>query len=130
MTVDIPTNLQYLLDRPFYGSLAIVRPDGSPQVNPMWFERVDDTIRFTHTTKRARYRHLQANPAMSFLVFDPDDPMVYLEVRGSLVEVIPDPTGAFYSRLKDRYGYPSDQPSPDAADRVIFVMSMDAFAQH
>ena len=130
MTVDIPTNLQYLLERPFFGSLAIVRPDGSPQVNPMWFERVGDTIHFTHTNKRAKFRHLQANPAMSFLVFDPDDPMVYLEVRGKLVEATPDPTGAFYVRLQNRYGNPSERAPRDAADRVILVMSMDAFAQH
>ena len=130
MSVDIPTNLQYLLEQPFYGSLGIVRTDGSPQVNPMWFERVDDTIHFTHTTKRAKYRYLQANPAMSFLVFDPDDPMIYLEVRGSLLEVIPDPTGAFYMRLQNRYGYPSDQTPRDAADRVILVMSITSVQQH
>jgi PPOX class probable F420-dependent enzyme len=130
MTLDIPHNLEYLLERPFFGSLGTVRPDGSPQVNPMWFERIDDTIRFTHTTKRAKYRNLLANPAMSFLVFDPDDPMVYLEVRGKLVEATPDPTGAFYVRLQNRYGNPSEQAPRDAADRVILVMSMDAFAQH
>ena len=130
MTVEIPANLQYLLERPFYGSLGIVRPDGSPQVNPMWFERDGDTIRFTHTNKRAKYRYLQANPAMSFLVFDPDDPMVYLEVRGTLIEAIPDPTGLFYVRLQNRYGNPSERAPRDAEDRVILVMSMEAFAQH
>ncbi len=130
MTVDIPAQLEYLLERPFYGSLGIVRPDGSPQVNPMWFERVGDTIHFTHTNKRAKYRYLQANPAMSFLVFDPADPMIYIEVRGSLIEVIPDPTGAFYVELQERYGYATGKTPHDAADRVILVMSMDAFAQH
>ena len=130
MTVEIPPHLQYLLERPFFGSLGTVRPDGSPQVNPMWFERIDDTIRFTHTTKRAKYRNLLANPAMSFMVFDPDDPMTYLEVRGTLIEAIPDPTGSFYVRLRNRYGDPSEQAPRDAEDRVILVMSMDAFAQH
>ena len=74
MTVEIPPHLQYLLERPFFGSLGTVRPDGAPQVNPMWFEFIDGTVRFTHTTYRAKWRNLQLNPAMSFMVFDPDDP--------------------------------------------------------
>ena len=130
MTSEIPAHLQYLLERPFFGALGTVRPDGAPQVNPMWFMHVDDTIRFTHTTYRAKWRNLQQNPAMSFMVFDPDDPMTYIEVRGTLTEAIPDPTGAFYVRLQNRYGDPSEQAPRDAADRVILVMSMDSFAQH
>ena len=130
MTADIPAHLEYLLERPFFGALGTVRPDGTPQVNPMWFEFIDGTVRFTHTTKRAKYRNLQSNPAMSFMVFDPDDPMAYIEVRGTLVEAIPDPTGAFYVRLQNRYGDPSDTPPKDSADRVILVMSVDKVLQH
>lgn len=130
MTVEIPAHLAYLLERPFFGALGTVRPDGTPQVNPMWFERIDDTIRFTHTTYRAKWRNLQQNPAMSFMVFDPDDPMTYIEVRGSLVEAIPDPTGAFYVRLQNRYGDPSERAPRDAADRVILVMSIEKVLQH
>ena len=126
----IPDHLEYLLERPFFGSLGTERPDGTPQVNPMWFEFDGEHIRFTHTNKRAKYRNLQTNPAMSFMVFDPDDPMVYIEVRGSLVEAIDDPTGAFYVRLQNRYGNPSDVPPRDKADRVILVMSVDKVLEH
>lgn len=130
MTATIPAHLQYLLERPLFGALGTVRPDGAPQVNPMWFEFDGEHVRFTHTTKRAKYRNLQANPAMSFLVFDPDNPMVYIEVRGSLVEATPDPTGAFYVRLQNRYGDPSQVPPRDSADRVILVMSVDKVTEH
>lgn len=130
MSIEIPQHLQYLLERPFYGALGTVRPDGTPQVNPMWFERIGNELRFTHTTKRAKYRNLELNPAMSLMVFDPDEPMAYIEVRGSLIVAEPDPTGAFYVRLQNRYGNPSQEPPRDAADRVILVMSMDSFAQH
>ena len=130
MTVAIPDHLRYLLERPLFGSLGTVRPDGTPQVNPMWFEFDGERIRFTHTTKRAKYRNLQANPAMSFMVFDPDDPMVYLEVRGALVETVDDPTGAFYVRLQNRYGNPSDVPPKDRADRVILAMSVEHWVGH
>jgi len=95
------------------------------QVSPMWFRYDGETIRFTHTTKRAKYRNLQSNPSMSLAVFDPEDPYTYLEVRGRLQEVIPDPSGAFYVELGKRYGNPNQQPPKDSADRVILVMSIE-----
>ena len=38
MTLTVPADLLDLLDRPLYGALATIRPDGTAQVNPMWFE--------------------------------------------------------------------------------------------
>ncbi|HLV55101.1 MAG TPA: PPOX class F420-dependent oxidoreductase [Actinotalea caeni] len=121
-----PTDAQRrLLEMPLYGSLGTVRPDGTPQVNPMWFAYDGENIRFTHTKSRAKFRNLQANPGMAFMLLDPDNPFSYLEVRGRLVDVVDDPTGSFYVELQNRYGNPSDQPPPDAADRVILVMSVE-----
>lgn len=124
MTATIPDDLADLLKRPLYGSLGTVRPDGTVQVNPMWFEFDGESVRFTHTTFRAKYRNLQHNPSMSLLVTDPDIPQRYLEVRGTLAEVIPDPDGAFFVRLGQRYGHADQQPPPDRADRVILVMAV------
>jgi PPOX class probable F420-dependent enzyme len=124
MTATIPDDLADLLERPLYGSLGTVRPDGTVQVNPMWFEFDGESVRFTHTTFRAKYRNLQHNPSMSLLVTDPDIPQRYLEVRGTLAEIVPDPDGAFFVRLGQRYGTPDQQPPPDRADRVILVMAV------
>jgi PPOX class probable F420-dependent enzyme len=93
---SIPEDLTDLLERPLFGILGTIRPNDTVQVNPMWFQYDGEHIRFTHTTKRAKFHNLQRNPSMSLAVLDPDDPMRYLELRGRLVEVIPDPTGAFY----------------------------------
>jgi PPOX class probable F420-dependent enzyme len=125
MTATIPADLVDLLERPLFGSLGTIRPDDTVQVNPMWFELIGNTIRFTHTTFRAKYRNLQHNPSMCLLVTDPDHPLRYIEVRGSLLEVIADPEGAFYVRLGQRYGNPDQQPPADSPDRVVLVMSID-----
>ncbi len=126
MTAEIPPDSLPLLVDPNFGMLGTIRPDDTPQVNPMWFEYDPEThtLRFTHTTYRAKYRNLQRNPAMSLAIFHPDDPEKYLEVRGALIETIPDPTGAFYVHLQNRYGNPSDRPPRDKAERVILVMSI------
>jgi PPOX class probable F420-dependent enzyme len=125
VTTSIPAEFLDLIQRPLFGSLGTVRPDNTVQVNPMWFDSDGETVRFTHTTKRAKYRNLQVNPSMSLLVTDPDNAMRYLELRGRLIEVIPDPEGQYYVHLGRRYGNPGQQPPPDKADRVILVMSID-----
>jgi PPOX class probable F420-dependent enzyme len=114
-----------LLERPLFGSLGTIRPDDTVQVNPMWFEYDGDHVRFTHTTKRRKFRNLQRNPSMSLLLIDDTNPQSYLEVRGRLVEAVPDPEGEFYVRLGRRYGDPDTQPPPDRADRVVLVMSVE-----
>jgi PPOX class probable F420-dependent enzyme len=122
---EIPEDLIDLIRRPLFASLGTIRPDGSVQVNPMWFDYEDDTLRFTHTTKRAKFRNLQHNPAMTLLITDPDEPERYLELRGGLAEVIPDPNGDYFVHLGRRYGDPDTQPPPNKADRVILVMRVD-----
>jgi PPOX class probable F420-dependent enzyme len=122
---QIPEDLTDLIENPNVGHLATVRPDGTPQVEPMWFLHDDGVLKFTHTTKRAKYRNLQANPGMALSVPDPADPYRFVSVRGRLTEVVPDPTGAFYQVLGARYGDADTPAPPDSADRVILVMSVE-----
>ena len=125
MTATIPAAHSRLLEQPFYGALGTIRPDNTVQVNPMWYEYDGEFIRFSHTTTRAKFRNLQHNPSMSLSIMDPANPTEYIEVRGKLVEVIPDTTGAFHVRLGKRYGHPDEQAPADSADRVILVMSVE-----
>ncbi|MFG6401106.1 PPOX class F420-dependent oxidoreductase [Microbacterium sp. P04] len=126
----IPDDLRDLLENPNYGALGTVRPDGSVQVNPMWFELDGDRLLFTHTTTRQKFRNLEANPSMSLMVFDPADPYRYIEVRGRLVSATPDTAGDFYVRLGKRYGNPEQQPPPDIANRVVLAMSIERIGRH
>lgn len=129
MTTLIPDAFRDLLDNANFASLGTIRPDNTVQVNPMWFEFDGEHIRFTHTTTRAKFRNLQHNPSMAISIMDPHNPLRYLEVRGALIEVIPDPEGAFYVRLGQRYGNPTQQAPADKADRVILVMSVASTTQ-
>lgn len=121
----VPHRFRRLLELPLYGHLGTIRRGGTVQVNPMWYEFDGEHVRFTHTTYRQKYRNLQHNPSMALSILDPDNPSSYLEVAGRLVDIIPDPEGAFYVRLQNRYGNPSSTPPRDKADRVILVMSIE-----
>ena len=126
---QIPEGYENLLTRPLYGHLATIRPDGTPQVNVMWFDWDGELLRFTHTSKRQKYRNVTAHPEVAMSIADPDNPYKFLEVRGVVEEIVPDPTGAFYLHLNDRYDGPLTEPPADAPDRVVLVVRPTAFSK-
>jgi PPOX class probable F420-dependent enzyme len=118
----IPDSHLDLLERPLYAHLATIRPDGTPQVNPMWFLWDGEHLFFTNTKTRYKYRNVTVNPEVAISIVDPEHPYRYLEVRGTVDRIDADPTGAFFLTLAERYGMHLADPPPDAEHRVIFVV--------
>jgi PPOX class probable F420-dependent enzyme len=125
----IPNGYEDLLIRPLIGHFATVRPDGNPAVTPMWFSWDGELLRFTHTTRRAKLRNIEHNPHVALSVADPDQPYRYLQARGIVERVEPDPTGAFYVELATRYGREHPSPPPDSPDRVVIVARPFAYSK-
>jgi PPOX class probable F420-dependent enzyme len=119
--VEIPENVLDLFERPLYASLGTARPDGAPQVNPMWFVWDGEFIWFTHTTYRQKYKNIAHEPRVSVSIFDPDQPVRYVEVRGVVDHIDPDPEAKLYQRLSERYTGTPVTP-PDAPDRVAIAV--------
>ncbi|HEY2443431.1 MAG TPA: PPOX class F420-dependent oxidoreductase [Streptosporangiaceae bacterium] len=117
----IPGSHADLLERPVYAHLATVRPDGHPQVNPTWFRFDGEYLWLTATTRRQKHRNWQLQPAVALSILDPERPYRYLEVRGRVERIVPDPGGAEFVRLAERYGMPQGPPS-DAADRIAVAI--------
>ena len=117
-----------LLERPLFAHFATVAADGSPRVNPMWFlwDADEGVIKMTHTNQRHNYRNLQRNPHVALSITDPENQYRYIQVRGSLEKVEPDPTGAFYQGLQQRYrGRTSEVQDRDV--RVVLHIRPTAF---
>jgi len=117
----IPESVADLVERPLHAHLATVRPDGTPQVNPTWFRFDGEYLWLTATTKRQKNRNWQIQPAVALSIADPDRPYRYLEIRGRVERIVPDPQGAEFVRLAERYGMPQGPP-PDAADRIAVAI--------
>ncbi|HEX4212567.1 MAG TPA: PPOX class F420-dependent oxidoreductase [Candidatus Dormibacteraeota bacterium] len=124
----VPAEYLDLLERPVLASLATTGPKGQPQVNPMWFEWDGQRVRFTHTSYRQKYRNLQRDPRAAISIYDPENPYRYLELRGVVEEIVPDPTGSFYQQLSRRYGGDGAAPA-DAEQRVVLVFRPDSFTK-
>ena len=123
----LPESHADLLTRPLFAHVGTNRPDGQPQVNPMWFEWDGQSIRLTCSTPRMKYRNVQHDPRVALSVTDPDAPYRYLEVRGVVKDIEPDPDGTFFDRLADRYGLKIGE-LPDRRQRVVLVIEPTAFS--
>jgi PPOX class probable F420-dependent enzyme len=123
-----PSTYLDLLERPLFAHFATVAADGSPRVNPMWFlwDDAAGVLKLTHTNERHNYRNLRRNPRVAFSITDPDNQYRYIQLRGEVEDVEPDPTGAFYSTLQQRYrGHTSEVR--DKAVRVMITIRPTGF---
>lgn len=80
--MELPPDARALLDRPVCATLATINPDGQPQLSVVWVKRDGDDILVSTVTGRQKYRNLLRDPRATVLVFDPEDPDHYVEVRG------------------------------------------------
>ncbi|MGP3934051.1 PPOX class F420-dependent oxidoreductase [Nonomuraea sp. KM88] len=118
----IPASHLDLLSRPLFAHLATLGPDGAVNVNPVWTVWDGEVLRFTTTTDRRKCRNIMENPQVAVSVNDPDAPYRYVEIRGVVERVEPDPSGDFFDTLAERYGLEYERPVADAERRVVIVM--------
>lgn len=103
--------------------VATVGPRGEPHSSPVWFEWDGENIKFSLTTGRQKYRNLNRDKRISISIVDPENAYRYVEVRGELDDVVPDPDIDFISRMakkyidKDRYPW-----HREGDERVVMVI--------
>jgi PPOX class probable F420-dependent enzyme len=117
MTLEISDKARALLEKPVLVDLATVRPDGAPQVNPMWFKWDGELLWFTHTNYRQKFKNIAHEPRVSISIMDPDNGYQYLEIRGVVETVEADPEATMYQTLSEWYDGKAVVPA-DAPDRV------------
>ncbi len=86
MSVTIADNLKDLLERPIVVAFATSNPDGQPQVTPVWVSLEGDQIWINSAVGRRKDRNVRANPKVTVLSLDPQNPFHWVEVRGEVVE--------------------------------------------
>ena len=112
--MTIPASHADLLDLPALAHVATIGPDGAPQNNPVWFGWDGTHVLFSQTTGRQKYRNLQRQPQVALSIVDPANPYRYLEVRGTVEEIVDDSDHAFINSMTKKYidqdVYPWHQP--------------------
>ena len=100
-TPEIPQTHKDLLGAQV-GVLGTIGASGRPQLSATWFLAEGDHVKISLNTARQKVKNLQADPKASFLIFDPQNPYKYLELRGD-AEITPDDDYEFADKVGAKY---------------------------
>jgi PPOX class probable F420-dependent enzyme len=121
MSNVIPEKYTDLFEKKVFAGLATVMPDGAPQVTPVWIDYDGENVVFNTAIGRQKDKNLQAQPRVSVMLVDPENPYRYLEVRGTVVERTTDGADEHINKMAKKYlgqdVYPFRKPGEQ---RVIF----------
>lgn len=84
----IPDSHKHLLAQPILAHAATVGPKGEPQANPIWFLWDGQYIVISIGPEGQKARNLERNPRIALSMVDAENPLLYLEVRGTVASVL------------------------------------------
>jgi len=80
----------FLHDQPNVAVVAAVRPDGTPHQTVAWIDYDGEHVLVNLNTFRTKLRYLEADPRVSVLVLDRENPFRRIRIDGRVVEITKD----------------------------------------
>lgn len=114
MAVTLTDAQRKLLDGKNFAHVATIGEEGEPQVTPVWIEYDGTHVLFNTEEKRAKVKHMRANPRIALSIPNQENPYQYLEIQGKVVEITTDGADEMIDRLAMKYmgkeKYPFHKP--------------------
>jgi PPOX class probable F420-dependent enzyme len=127
MAISLSPATLRLLDGPNYAVLATVKADGSPHTSAMWIGRDGNDLLFSTVAGRVKHRNMLRDPRVSVTVLESADPENYVELRGRVSSMTPEPHRQLHIQLADKYGKDPGEDKP-GAERVIVRVTVEKAA--
>ncbi len=83
----IPTSHLDLVECPPVAALTTVMSSGYPQTSVVWCDFDGRYVRVNTMVGFAKERNMRRDPRVTLLCYDPRQPLRYLEIRGTVVEM-------------------------------------------
>jgi PPOX class probable F420-dependent enzyme len=117
--MTLSDSLRNFLDEVMPAIVGTIRPDGSVQMNPIWYERRGDEIWLNAASSRAWGRRLKSGVPVTLLFVDPGNQWRWAQIQGEVLEKTREGGVEHIDRLSQRYlGRPYAQHDP-ADPRVL-----------
>lgn len=109
-----------------FAALTTLFEDGSPQTNIMWVDADEDHILLNTEVHRAKFRNVERDPRVAVTIWDADSPYRFVEVRGTVTDVVRGPEArAHIDACAQRY-MGKDYPAENiASERAILRVTPD-----
>lgn len=132
----IPESMKPLLTSTALALVSTIGPRGEPQTTPLWFLWRDDAVHISLVDGRQKLKNLRRDPRVSVVIVDPAEPTRYLELRGRIDELVPDPDRMLERDVTIKYaGSDTDVEAPGTlryatrilVDRISMQDGFDPF---
>ena len=130
MTSHVPESFLDLLTREkkALGFIGFVRNDGSPEVNPIWFDWDGQHVIINTRRGRVKDRVLRKRPTVALAIADPDRPERYLEIRGRVVDETEDGAWEMICSLNEKYNGNRNFPKRQGEVRVTYKILPERYS--
>jgi PPOX class probable F420-dependent enzyme len=100
---EIPASHRDLVECPPVAALTTVMTDGYPQTSVVWCDFDGRCVRVNTMRGFAKERNMRRDPRVTLLCYDPGQPLRYLEIRGTVIEMTEEGAGAHLDALASKY---------------------------
>lgn len=108
-----------------FAALTTLFDDGTPQTQVMWVGCDDEHVLINTEVHRAKFRNTEADPRVTVMIWDAENPYSYVEVRGHVVATVTgDEAVAHINELSHKY-MGADYGRPIQSERVILKIAPD-----
>jgi PPOX class probable F420-dependent enzyme len=101
--VSIPETFHDLLRSRAVAFVSTLGRSGAPQVTPLWFLWDGERVRISLVEGRQKLRNLRRDPRIAVAIADPARPTFYLELRGKVSELVPNPGPELERAIAEKY---------------------------
>jgi len=108
-----------LFHRPNWEVLATLMEDGSPQATILWVDERDGMIWINTAEGRTKPRNVRRDPRVAVTVWDREQPLRWVQVRGRVEEITRDGAAEHINFLSHKYDR-EDFSMPAGQTRLIF----------
>ena len=82
-----PGQASFLHEQPNVAVVAALRPDGTPHQTVTWIDYDGEHVLVNLNTFRTKLRYLEADPRVSVLILDRENPFRRIRIDGRVVEI-------------------------------------------
>lgn len=87
MSAVVPPTHRDLVEGPRVAALTTLMPDGYPQTSVVWCDFDGSHIRVNCMRGSRKELNMRRDPRVALLCYDPRQPLRFLEIRGTVVEM-------------------------------------------
>ena len=128
----IPDSHKDLLEGGIVATMTTVSPKNKPENTIVWFSWDGTHILVNTKEGRRKDRNVRKNPHVALLILDPKNPYHWMDIRGTVEEIIPDTDysninahAKIYAGVDEYYGGYAPLERKGTENRLIYKIKPD-----